>query len=105
MTRDKNRELDFHASFGFAIGGTRVFGRLYGVSGKALKEVRNHEGLSCRVHLTFSFAYEYRRRRMKIFVENFKLRLYSVFILFYHIKFENGAAVQHYPIAYPYSPY
>lgn len=46
MTRDKNRELDFHASLGFIIGGTRVFGRLYGVSGKALKEVRNHEDLS-----------------------------------------------------------
>lgn len=46
MTRDKNRELDFHASLGFTIGGTRVFGRLYGVSGKALKEVRNHEDLS-----------------------------------------------------------
>lgn len=58
MTRDKNRELDFHASLGFIIGGTRVFGRLYGVSGKASKEVRNHEDLSCRVHVTFSFAYE-----------------------------------------------
>lgn len=93
MTRDKNRELDFHASLGFIIGGTRVFGRLYGVSGKASKEVRNHEDLSWRVHVTFSFAYEYRRRRMKAFVENFKLRLYSVFISF------------HYPIAYPGEPY
>lgn len=36
----------------------REFSADYMVSGKASKEVRNHEDLSCRVHVTFSFAYE-----------------------------------------------
>lgn len=65
MTRDKNRELDFHASLGFTIGETRVFGRLYGVSGKALKEVRNHEDLRSLLEATSNIFFRLRVLKVK----------------------------------------